>query len=136
MHRIAITILLLCAPSIADTVISLPAPASGARAGVPVMSMVHQAMQQSAHARVGMQALDRYANAKQAPYNVYHVQPRGGTSSNLDWDFRPNYWFLYPRQIWGSYSGWGWWGWPGCVIWNVGSPPAGGACRSTVFAVL
>ena len=123
MHRIAITILLLCAPSVGDTVISMPAPATGIPAVTPVMSMVHQAMQQSSNARVGMQALDRYAHAKQAPYNVYNV---GSSSGSYGTGWMADPWYGYPRPYWG-YS-WGWWGWPGCIIVDIDSHPVGGGC--------
>jgi len=128
MHRIAIAILLLCGPSVADTVISMPPPAHASVPGSPVMSMVHKAMQQSANARVGTQALDRYTHAKQAPYNVYNVASGPSYGYGTGWDGDP--WDDYPRPYWG-YS-WGWWGWPGCIIVNIDSHPVGGACGLTV----
>ena len=98
------------------------------------MMLVAQAMEHAARDEAGMTALYRYAHARQVPYNVYHVQPRGGSGSELNWDYDVNYWYFYPRRLWGSY--WGWWGWPGCVTWGVNPPPANSPCRASVFAIL
>lgn len=135
MHRAPLAILLLIAfaPGArvhAQTVISMPPPAEPATSASPVMTMVARAMERASHSEAGMDALYRYAHARQVPHSVYHVQPRGGMGSNLD----VNDWSLYPRRFWGSY--WGWWGWPGCVIWSGDSPPANSPCRVSVFAIL
>ncbi|MDG2200177.1 MAG: hypothetical protein P8K80_03230 [Phycisphaerales bacterium] len=139
MLRASLAILLLIAfvpgaRAHAQTVISMPPPAQPAASASSVMTMVARAMERASHSKAGMDALYRYAHARQVPYNVYHVQPRGGMGSNLDWDYDVNDWSLYPRRFWGSY--WGWWGWPGCVIWSVDSPAANSPCRASVFAVL
>ena len=68
----------------AQTVITMPPPAKPAISASPVMTMVAQAMERASHSEAGMDALYRYAHARQVPYNVYHVQPRGGMGSNLD----------------------------------------------------
>lgn len=134
MKRTSIAIMLItscviCSWSMSQTVISMPAPASPPSGESSVMIMVARAMDAAARAESGAEALYRYSHAKQTPYNVYHVQPRG---SGLDWDFDVNHSYFSPRLFWGSYWGWGW---PGCVTWSVGSPPANSPCGSFVFAV-
>ena len=128
MNRIVSIVLLLCAPALADTVISMPPPPSDSPAITPVMSMVNRAMQQSARAGAGLQALDRYTHARQVPYNVYSLDAAPSYGFGRRWD--AGIWYETPRPRWG-YS-WGWWGWTGCIIVNVDSHSSGAHCGAPV----
>ena len=127
MNRIASIALLLCTPVTADTIISMPPPVSAPASATPVMTMVDRAMRQSARTRSGLLALDRYAHARQAPYQGYNVD---SGSYGAGWDWNDSFWYGVPGPRWG-YS-WGWWGWSGCIIVNVDAHSNGMHCGASV----